>query len=75
MSDDHDARIADLEIRITHQEDTIDSLTDSLVRQQRILDRMHEQMESLRRRLESVEENNSSGESEDDDPEPPPPHY
>lgn len=75
MSDDHDARIADLEIRITHQEDTIDSLTDSLVRQQRILDRMHEQMESLRRRLESVEENNGSGENEGDDPEPAPPHY
>lgn len=74
MSTEDSDRLADLEIRLMHQEHTIDSLTESLVRQQRIMDQLHQQVEQLRRRLHSLEEQHSEGDAGASE-EPPPPHY
>ncbi len=74
MSTEDSDRLADLEIRLMHQEDAIDSLTESLVRQQRIIDHLHQHVEQLRRRLHGLEEQHSGGD-DGESPEPPPPHY
>ncbi|QIT55397.1 SlyX family protein [Aquisalimonas sp. 2447] len=74
MSNEESDRLADLEIRLMHQEDTIDALTESLVRQQRIMDQLHEHIEQLRRRLQGLEEPNTEGDG-GESTDPPPPHY
>ncbi len=70
MSDALENRLADLEVRFAFQQETIDSLNETVTRQWAMIDR-------LARRLEALE-----GEVADLDPgqrdpkaEPPPPHY
>lgn len=79
MSGESDERVADLEIRLMHQEDTIDALTETLVRQQKVIDQLQQQLESLRGRVSALEEQRSGGESEENTAETgqqePPPHY
>lgn len=67
-------RLTDLEIRLTHQEASIDELTDSLLAQQRVIDRLRQQVEALQGRLGDLE-TRGGGEGADTAPEPPPPHY
>ncbi len=74
MSTERSERIADLEIRLMHQEDTIDTLSESLIHQQRILEQLHHHLEQLRSRLDRLETQRPA-EGETDGPEPPPPHY
>ena len=79
MSDGTDERLADLEIRLMHQEDTIDSLTETLVRQQKVVDQLQQQLESLRGRVNALEEERSGDQSEADTSDAGeqemPPHY
>lgn len=65
-----ESRIADLEARLAFQDDTIQTLSDVLVEQRRLVDRMHLQLQALARRLEEMQ--SSIGGEED---EAPPPHY
>ena len=79
MSDDSGERVADLEIRLMHQEDTIDALTETLVRQQKVIDQLQQQLEGLRGRVSALEENRSGEQSGEDTADTgqqePPPHY
>ncbi|MCY1437483.1 Protein SlyX [compost metagenome] len=63
-------RIADLESRLAFQDDTIQTLNDVLVGQQRAVERLQLQLAALARRQEELL--SQFGSSED---EAPPPHY
>ncbi|WP_417775755.1 SlyX family protein [Stutzerimonas xanthomarina] len=63
-------RITDLEARLAFQDDTIQTLSDVLVAQQRTVDRLQAQLGLLARRQEDL---HSRMEGEGD--EAPPPHY
>ena len=63
-------RIADLEACLAFQDDTIQTLSDVLVAQQRTVDRLQAQLGLLARRQEDLQ---SRVEGEGD--EAPPPHY
>ena len=63
-------RIADLEARLAFQDDTIQTLSDVLVAQQRTVDRLQAHLGLLARRQEDLQ---SRVEGEGD--EAPPPHY
>jgi SlyX protein len=63
-------RIADLESRLAFQDDTIQTLNDVLVGQQRAVERLQLQLSALARRQEELF--SQFGSSED---EVPPPHY
>jgi SlyX protein len=63
-------RIADLESRLAFQDDTIQTLNDVLVGQQRAVERLQLQLSALARRQEELF--SQFGSSED---EAPPPHY
>lgn len=63
-------RIADLEARLAFQDDTIQTLNDVLVTQQRAVERLQAQLGMLARRQEDMQ--SRIGGEEDDAP---PPHY
>lgn len=63
-------RIADLESRLAFQDDTIQTLNDVLVGQQRAVERLQLQLTALAKRQEELL--SQFGSSED---EAPPPHY
>ncbi|MFI8740079.1 SlyX family protein [Stutzerimonas zhaodongensis] len=67
---DLEQRITDLEARLAFQDDTIQTLNDVLVAQQRTVDRLQAQLGLLARRQEDLQ---SRMEGEGD--EAPPPHY
>lgn len=67
---DLELRIADLESRLAFQDDTIQTLNDVLVEQQRVMDRLQLQVAALAKRQEELL--SQYGSSED---EAPPPHY
>lgn len=66
-----DERITELEIRLTHMEDTIEVLNQSLVNHQKDYDNLLLQVEILEKRIKALSERNIAHESE----ETPPPHY
>lgn len=63
-------RIADLEARLAFQDDTIQTLSDVLVAQQRTVDRLQAQLGLLARRQEDLQSR-----VEGEGGEAPPPHY
>jgi SlyX protein len=63
-------RIIDLEARLAFQDDTIQTLNDVLIAQQRTVERLKAQLEVLARRQEDMQ--SRMGGEED---EAPPPHY
>ena len=63
-------RITDLESRLAFQDDTIQTLNDVLVTQQRVLDRLQLQLAALARRQEEI-----GGQLDAVEDELPPPHY
>ncbi|AJE16064.1 MULTISPECIES: SlyX family protein [Stutzerimonas] len=67
---DAESRIADLETRLAFQDDTLQTLSDVLVEQQRIIDRLQLQLEVLSRRQEEMQSRLG-----DEGEEAPPPHY
>lgn len=66
----NDERIIDLEIRLTHQEATLQTLSDSLIRQQRQIEALQAQVERLQAQVRA----GAFGVGPAGD-EPPPPHY
>ncbi|TBU71693.1 SlyX family protein [Phytopseudomonas daroniae] len=62
-------RIVELESRQAFQDDTIQSLNDALVEQQKLIERLQRQLQSLAKRQE---ETSAFGIAQDDAP---PPHY
>jgi SlyX protein len=66
-----DERVTELEIRLTHLEDTIDILNRTVIAQHGEIDQLKLQVLMLERKLKAVQENNIAHESE----ETPPPHY
>lgn len=63
-------RVNDLESRLAFQDDTIQSLSDELIKQQRDLERLQAQMAALIKRQEETAAQFEIGEQE-----APPPHY
>ncbi|NWB92231.1 SlyX family protein [Pseudomonas agarici] len=63
-------RVTELETRLAFQDDTIQSLNDVLVMQQRVVERLQLQMTALLKRHEEM-----IGQFESSEEEAPPPHY
>ncbi|MEO8491052.1 MULTISPECIES: SlyX family protein [unclassified Pseudomonas] len=63
-------RVTDLESRLAFQDDTIETLNDILVAQQRAVERLQMQMTALLKRQEEM-----GGQFETSEEEAPPPHY
>lgn len=64
-------RTTELEIRLTHIEDTLDVLNQSVIDQHKLIDRLQLQIAILEKKLKAVASSNIANESE----ETPPPHY
>ncbi|MDR0276492.1 MAG: SlyX family protein [Paucimonas sp.] len=63
-------RVMELESRLAFQDDTLATLNDVLVEQQRVVERLQLQMAALLKRYEEV-----MGQYESSEEEAPPPHY
>ncbi|TWC38652.1 SlyX protein [Pseudomonas sp. SJZ079] len=63
-------RVTELESRLAFQDDTIQTLSDELVAQQRLIERLQLQLAALAKRQEDI-----SGQLESAGDEAPPPHY
>jgi len=66
-----DERITELEIRLTHLEDTIDVLNQTIIDQHKLVDQLQLQISILEKKLKAAATSNIAHESE----ETPPPHY
>lgn len=66
-----DARLIDLEIRLTHQEATLQELNDVVAAQQGAIDQLRKEVEALTRQLRDMAPANIAAPWE----ETPPPHY
>ena len=65
-------RISDLEMRVVHQDRTIDDLNDMVAKQWIAIEQLNQQYFRLKDRLVAVESSSKVSKPED---EPPPPHY
>ncbi len=68
---DQSAHIVDLETRLTYQEAGLQELNDVIVRQQKMLDSLGAQLESVRQQMRVQAQFDVLPTSQ----EPPPPHY
>jgi len=66
-----DARLVDLEIRLTHQEATLQALNDVVAEQQTLIDGLRKEVETLKRQLRDMTPADIAAPWE----ETPPPHY
>ena len=69
MSDEYSDRLQVLEEKFEYQEQTIDSLNDVIIDQQKQLTLLSDQIHFLKSQMSATQDENSQGE------EPPPPHY
>lgn len=69
MSDEYSDRLRALEEKFEYQEQTIDSLNDVIIDQQKQLTLLTDQVHVLKSQMSATQEENSPGED------PPPPHY
>lgn len=67
---DLEARVADLESRLAFQDDALQTLSDVVYSQERVIERLRLQMQALIKRLEDLQ--GQVGVPDDDVP---PPHY
>lgn len=63
-------RVADLESRLAFQDDALQTLSDVVYEQERVIERLRLQMQALIKRLEDLQ-----GQVGVSDDEAPPPHY
>lgn len=71
MSDDPlMTRLDDLEVKFVFQQDTIDSLNDTVTKQWRTIEQLQRTIQRMEGRIAEMGEGQSEGASE-----PPPPHY
>ena len=66
-----DERITEVEIRLTHIEDTLDVLNQTIINQHKLIDQLQLQISILEKKLKAAATSNIAHESE----ETPPPHY
>ena len=66
-----DERITELEIRLTHIEDTLDVFNQTIIDQHNLIDQLQLQVSILEKKLKAAATSNIANESE----ETPPPHY
>jgi len=66
-----DTRLVDLEIRLTHQEATLQALNDVVAEQQTLIDGLRKEVETLKRQLRDMTPADIAAPWE----ETPPPHY
>ena len=66
-----DERITEVEIRLTHIEDTLDVLNQTIIDQHKLIDQLQLQISILEKKLKASAASNIAHESE----ETPPPHY
>ncbi len=66
-----DKRVTELEIRLTHIEDTVDVLNQAIIEQHKQIDQLQLQVSILEKKLKAAASSNIALESE----ETPPPHY
>ncbi len=66
-----EARFAELEIRLTHQDATVQALNDVIAEHQRLITQLRKEVEALRRRQQELSPANLAQPWE----ETPPPHY
>ncbi|MGV6988359.1 SlyX family protein [Testudinibacter sp. P80/BLE/0925] len=64
-------QLAELEVKLTFQEGTIEDLNQALIEQQFIIDRLQQQVRLLARKLTDLQPSNIASQAE----ETPPPHY
>ena len=64
-------RLIELEIRLTHFEDTLEVLNQTVIEQHQLIDQLQLQISVLEKKLKAVAASNIALESE----ETPPPHY
>ncbi|MGC7590757.1 SlyX family protein [Bisgaard Taxon 46] len=64
-------RIAELEMKVTFQENLLDELNQSLIEQQFMIDKMQIQLRYLVNKLKDMQPSNIASQAE----ETPPPHY
>jgi SlyX protein len=64
-------RLADLEARYAHQEQTLNDLSDTTVEQWDVIEALKRRLEQLQNRLSSVEQGDHQSSSENEKP----PHY
>lgn len=67
-----DKRITELEIRLTHMEDTLDVLNQTVIEQHRLIDRLQMQVSNLEKKLKAAAEASPVAH---ESKETPPPHY
>lgn len=70
MSTELEQRLIELETRQAFQDDTLQTLNDVLIDQQRQIDRLQHQLGLLAARQEALQT-----QLDQEQPEPPPPHY
>lgn len=63
--------ITDLQIRLTHQESTLEALNQVIIQQQQMIDQLTLTVEQLNERIKSMSDSNIADQSQ----ETPPPHY
>ncbi|ACA31586.1 SlyX family protein [Histophilus somni] len=66
-----DQRIAELEMKIAFQENTLEELNQALIDQQFVLDKMQLQLRYMASKLKDLQSSNIASQAE----ETPPPHY
>lgn len=71
MSEHTEQRLTELEIRLTHQDETIETLSTTLIAQRNEIDALKLKLEILEKRLKSVSESQVADQKD----ETPPPHY
>jgi SlyX protein len=71
MSDTIEQRITELEIRLTHQDESIESLSNTIIRQHNEIDTLKLRLEILEKRLKQASESQIADQKD----ETPPPHY
>ncbi|MEN8251419.1 MAG: SlyX family protein [Bacteroidota bacterium] len=67
---DIENRVMELEIKNSHQEDSIEQLNDIVFQQQKNIDEMARHLEQVLKKINNLSDANSK-----EEPEPPPPHY
>ena len=63
-------RIVDMEIKLTHQDATLEALNKVIIRQQQRIDTLSDELGKARRRLDEIDAGSGSGSQFE-----PPPHY
>ncbi len=70
-TDDNDARLEALEVRVAYQDQVIDDLNQAVIDQWKKIDALRRQLNELLDRVQEAEDTSTSSRA----PEPPPPHY